>query len=337
VGIDYVSFTTQTKGIETVSNFALGWFPSLEEGGGLLGYKRTLRGEGITICYDGARDQGIHVQISGEGCQAIQSHARWEGWRAFLRACYGIGAIPKRADFAFDEKAGLLSIERMVAALEAEHFTSRYHDWSRRYGRNRKALRANVLYLGSITSPSCICIYDKQVEQIGKGQEDPGKWLRVEMRLKQEQAQAAWDWIEANETLEGAHALLSDAVQFRVPSDDTNKARWEVASWWASFLGDCSKSGLEVKRKVRTLVEGVRAFLKQHAATYRTLELAFDNFVGQGGFAAEVRNVGSVRTNKRHLDRLSQWLNGAGPGNAVIGREGLIEQCRAVSWGASPA
>jgi len=313
-GIDYLAFTILERGIETVRDFGSKWFGTLVEGGGLLGYKRTWRAEGLTICYDGAVGMGIHVQISGAGCQHLLEHDRWEGWRAFLHQLFALGAIPKRIDIAYDDTSGLLSIEKMVKALEEREYTSRFSEWGHRYGRNRKSLKANVLYIGSISSPSCVCVYDKRIEQIGKGEDDPGHWVRCELRLKQEQAAAGWKWLCENELLLGAGKLLADAIQFRTSTDDTNRARWEVAHWWSCFCADVSREGLRVVRAAKSLAKGVTSFLKQHAAQFLVLKVSFDFFAGEGGFLKQVLEVGHERLNDRHRDRIAEWLNDGPPG-----------------------
>lgn len=316
--VDYVAFTTKTAAVDDVAAFCSFWFGCLAEAGGLLGYAYTWRGEGVVLMHGGASGMGIHVQISGEGCSKLLEHDAWKGWDDFLTRCEKLGAEPRRVDLAFDDFNGLLSLDAMEDCLKSDLYTSRWSEFTRRYGRNRKQLKADILYIGQTSGNSCCCVYNKALQYPDRVPEGAKGWIRCEVRFKKLAAPGVWDWVKEHPDLAGAAGILAHCIKFRVDGPGAVKARKEVASWWSDFLQEAETVKIAVKRVVRTLEGAVQAFYRQHAATAHILAAALKSVDKRNDFWRMLRYHGMCQVTDRHLEKLARWVNGSSKPQQVL-------------------
>jgi len=157
-----------------------------------------------------------------------------------------------RFDAAFDDQGDVLDLDTIERALFAGEYTSRWKG-----GRVVKGFGGNLggrtFYLGSPKSDAMLLIYDKAEERAAKGEPfDGDHWVRVELRLRRGRADAAASLFKrardnASAVMSHLAGVLRGYIEFKVPNaTDTNKRRWEPASWWLRFLGFVEKARLPV-------------------------------------------------------------------------------------------
>jgi phage replication initiation protein len=129
------------------------------------------------VAYGGEQQRGIaYVSIQGVGCSRIR------GWRAVRETLEHLGARIKRADVAFDDEQGVMSVEAWADEYKAGGFNCGGRmpsndlkgDWLVHNGAGR------TLYVGKRENGKMIRCYEK-----GKQLGDPASpWVRVELELR---------------------------------------------------------------------------------------------------------------------------------------------------------
>jgi DNA relaxase NicK len=169
-----------------------------------------------------------------------------------------MGGVITRVDFALDDRAGRLSMDVIGEHIDQELLTSRW-----RKGRKILATLAGqgrTFEFGSRRSDSFLRIYDKQAEQLDKGKDDPGEWVRVELELKREKAdEAARRYVQEGEAF--VVGLLRGLIEFKERGEDQTKARWAACDWWVAFLEDAEKARLSLP-KVQPTIERNMAWME---------------------------------------------------------------------------
>jgi len=272
--LDYLAGVCQTRIIEEVMLYAQKLYPSWSHAAGGHGYRASWVAPGFRLYYDGGQGMGVYLQASGEGCSVISALPQFEGWAEFLRDFMEYGFRPSRLDLAFDDREGLLDMAEMGRKLVAEECTTRYRTVSPQSTFESGALVRDAIYLGTMASDSSVCIYDKRLETLARSEPDPGHWVRVEIRYKHKQAESVASWIIGNGGLVGADGLLGAGIEFREPSSEANKARWEISDFWQEFRRNSQRVCRNIQKEIRTIEQHANRFLKQHAPTLAMLVLA---------------------------------------------------------------
>ncbi len=246
VTLDWLAFTLPVEGgLETVADlFGLG----KERSRGIRGYSHaaTLPCGGVVGWHVTRPEQGVHVELTSENLtQAAALDGRLADVHGFLRYLLALGAKMSRLDLALDDRDGLLDyacIQRSVIELI---FTSRWRIVDER--RRLVGGRGRTLYFGDRESKSFLRIYDKQAQQIDLGKADPGHWMRVELELKDEKAQAvATQYAQTGKPF--VAGLLRGLLDFKEATENENKSRWPTASWWAELLQRAEKVRLSMPK-----------------------------------------------------------------------------------------
>lgn len=279
--VDYLSGVCQTKIIEEVLLYAQTLSPAWANASGAHGYKASWVAPGFRLYYDGGPGMGCYLQASGEGCAIIAALPDFDGWATFMRDFMEYGFRPSRVDLAFDDREGCLDMAEMGRKLVASECTTRYRTVSPQTTYESGEIIRDAIYLGTMASDSSVCIYDKRLERIAAGDSDPGHWVRVEIRYKGKQAESVASWIIGNGGLVGADGLLGAGIEFREPSSEANKARWEISSFWQEFRRNSERVCRNVQKEVRTIDQHVQRFIRQHAPTLAMLVMAMCG----GGFS----------------------------------------------------
>ncbi len=235
--IDWVTFTTKIWSLADIRTF-LGLdgqtWDLLDHG--FHGYKRAEVFNGITIMYegrpneDGSDDMGICVEISGQGCRAMESFARvdWFVFFSFLMDLQNEFHVT-RLDLAYDDHIGVLDKLRLKLDTDMHFYRSKTRTWEIRYGSNGFSI-----YHGSKKSLVMIRIYDKAAE---RGILDGTHWIRVEIQLRDSNASGAIQAYLAQRSIGGVYGgLLATYLVYCEECDDTNVSRWPVAEYWAQLL-----------------------------------------------------------------------------------------------------
>lgn len=184
----------------------------------------------------------------------------------------GLGGRVTRFDVAFDDFEGALQLDTIEAALYAGHYTSRWKSGRvvRGFGRNQGG---RTFYVGSPRSNAMLLVYDKAAERAAKGVAFEGEhWVRVELRLRRERANAAASLFkgireDAGRVFRHLAGVLRGYIEFKQPNGgDSNKRRWRPAAWWLQFVGHVEKARLAVRERELRTVEDVKGWFSLQVA-----------------------------------------------------------------------
>jgi phage replication initiation protein len=242
---------------------------------GGMGYRQGVARGHIRLLHDGGENMGPHVSMTGQGCRQFEAEQGFQGeadWRAWVGKALEAGASFTRLDFALDDRSGLLTMDRVRAAIDDGLVVSRFKfaDPSGRRSLSDSVQLGDVVHFGSIMSEVSVCMYDKALERLLPASE---KWVRCELRAKKKRAQELGR-LFFQQGVAAVVRVLYGYLDFKVKGTDSNRSRWATAAWWSAFLSVAEKLRLAVAGVVRTL-DRVRAWVvKQVAPSLAALLLA---------------------------------------------------------------
>lgn len=226
---------------------------------GWLGYSHCLCVDGLPGARIGFGGQRGTVYVSLSSGALGWYVARGLDWRGWLKYLHDLGVKFTRCDFAFDDHAGLVTLERVRECLDrggdvrvsrmtravGGAFIGRGDDWT--------------VYLGGRSSQRLVRIYNKAAEQ-GL----PVSWVRVEIEVKGDAAAACMGaWILADFSVRFLLGYLRSTVDFRDPgSGGVNSSRWPMCDWWRQFVQACGIVRVVVAKMVHT-VATIRAWYER--------------------------------------------------------------------------
>jgi len=297
---DYVAFSVKEVHHEQVVGWLSSIFPSFAISTGHHGYRSSLVGTGVRVYYDGASDGGVFVQISGDGCRMVEEAPSFSSWSDFLCRFRDRGAKYTRFDLAFDDRSGILDLEVIEAKVKNREYTSRFSRESFAMDSASGVADKQIVRLGHKQGTSQLVFYNKRLERISRGYEDPGVWNRAELRYYHKQAEEVVTWAIANETLEGAEGFLTNAIQFRELSDRPQKTRWDISSFWTEFVGSCGRLTVRVPPSKKTVLQITDRFVRQYAPLLAMLTLIHCDGVLHGRWLTDMLGAGWARLKPAH-------------------------------------
>lgn len=211
-----------------------------EEGKGAHGYKKRLYWNCISIFYDGSSiSMGVWLEMSGQGCRAFETFGH--GYYNFL-----FDEVKKypdlmhitRLDIAFDDHTGILDMNVLVFDTVSGRYVAKAKSWE-----CIQSDKGQTVVIGSKSSPVLIRIYDKARERNCT----PGThWIRIELQLRDDRCK---QFIHLNLSPgEAFSGILLNYLRYVLPdSDDSNKSRWPMTSYWSELVGECEKISLYTK------------------------------------------------------------------------------------------
>lgn len=229
---------------------------------------------------------------------------------AYARTLSQFGTKYKRVDLAVDDTSGLLDIETICHAVEARHFVSIAKKGPK--GMIDYDAVGRTFYFGRGQSQTVIRIYDKAAEQRAKGKLYVGPWVRVEMQLRSERADAAVKYIleHPDDWRTAACGWLLAALDFKIPGEGSNKSYWATAEWWLTFLDHASKQHIFISRRVPTLDDVIEWLKHQVAPSLLVVQTA----IGKDALS-DIANSAAPRLKEKHLRLIEQACNYDDNGN----------------------
>lgn len=167
------------------------------------------------------------------------------------------GGTFARLDIAMDDRAGLLDVGRFYAAEMAGLSVTHYKQVEERKPWNRHAcsLAGHSVVYGSRSSARYLRIYDKRLEQINTGKEDPGQWVRVELQANKTAAFSVASEL-TDKGMASIPGIIAGAVDFRQTDlTEKNSSRCARLDWWAAFLGSCKPIKTGIKKAIKTVAK----------------------------------------------------------------------------------
>ena len=211
----------------------------------------------ITVMFSEDEQMGTLLELHGKGCRQFETYleAQNRSWYDFFAMARGYKGIMKRIDIAIDDCAGWLDVPELARKCAREEMISRFRSW-RTYQsgamihtrEEESELMGCTLYLGTMKSEICFCIYEKDYEQHvknGTPLEDAKVKNRFEIRLRNDRAEHMLDDLLAHEA-EGigytAFAIINHYVCFLNADAAKAKSKWELDATWKGFTGACLRS-----------------------------------------------------------------------------------------------
>lgn len=229
---DWLTFSAKNKSVDDMK-YMLGMAGvDWEECSGKNFYRSGITFHGVSIWYDGIRDNmGVCVNMSGQGCRAFETFGSGD-WGTLI---WFIVNDPftfnvSRIDAAYDDHTGILDIEQLRSDVDSGYYVCRSKQWEVQYGSE-----GTTLYFGSEKSDIMLRIYDKAAERGLDGQH----WIRVELQLRRKRAEhfALHVFKSDYDTGKVFSGVLVGYLAFKEPDGDSNKSRWPVAKYWIELLG----------------------------------------------------------------------------------------------------
>lgn len=248
--IDYLTFTTKAWSVDAIKSEVLGLddqdWDIMDHG--FHGYKFAQVFNGVTIMYegrlnaDGEDDMGVCVEISGQGCRALETYAgvSWLALFHILREeCNEFNIT--RLDIAFDDHTGILDKLRLKIDTDDHTYRSKMRTWEIQYGS-----KGFTIYHGSKKSQVLVRIYDKAAE---RGLLDGTHWIRVELQLRDGNAAGAIRAYLEHQDLGKVYGgiLATYLVYLEDPGTDSNVSRWPVADYWSELIQDAERIHIAAK------------------------------------------------------------------------------------------
>lgn len=207
-----------------------------QENGSRLRYGHRISFDGISVHYTDDHDlkhnQGICLEMSGQGCRDFETFGKKDWWLLFEFIRLTKGKVT-RLDIAYDDFHGLIPIDIMAAMARRYQYTAR----SQKMRIIEESEDADTNHLGisichgSKSSNIYIRCYDKRVE---RHRWDIPHWVRLEVQLRNDDCLG---FIAAPGDLgDKLRGVLANYLQYRCPGRDKIKARWPVAPWWSKLL-----------------------------------------------------------------------------------------------------
>lgn len=261
--------------------YSLTSFTKMPKGG--MGYKSMLKLDGypVTVLYDGGKDMGVHVSVSGSAIgDVVRAYKETlavdtpfgKGYEGIceasalillLRRIDDVGQF-SRVDLAVDDiGSNYYTVDDVVSVLQDGHCVSKFRRWrnlSESYIDGCKV--GHTVYLGSRRSDIMLRVYDKGLE---RGITKP--WVRWELELKDSRACTAVRCLLNTGNI-GTVCVGILSNYFRViVLDDCNKSRCSTDAVWSAFVGGIARLQLYVPSIPKTLDDKKAWFKRQVAPT----------------------------------------------------------------------
>ena len=229
ITIDYVTFVWDTKTVSEAIH-ALGLSASTwTTKAGHYPYAHIQRAGNISIAYDNYNERGVFVTLTSQGCREFETFSSI-GWADLFGIIRGGEGHTTRLDIAFDDRTGVLNMQRMKHDRDVANYRSLL-SYTAEHRSHKENIMGMSLYFGAKGSNTNIRIYDKDAEQGGLGTH----WIRVELQLRDAYADTV---VKSGLSIPCIFSsVLKKYLVFLQPNPtDNNKCRWPVAPYWNTLL-----------------------------------------------------------------------------------------------------
>ena len=235
-----------------------------ELGHGRNGYRKGLYFGSISILYDGNPGMGSCLDMSGQGCRSFEEYGTGDFDGLFQLFQHGEGYHVSRLDVAFDDHSGILDIQQLFRDSDnqdgEQQFVSKFR--KSKIEKEFKDGRPGItVYHGSKKSAVLIRIYDKAAE---RGLPEEQHWVRVELQLRDERAEAFCFAKEPFGVL--FRGVLVNYVRYvDDPGTDSNRWRWPMKDYWENLIKQVGRIRLYVKPGIEYNIRQLDTFVFEQA------------------------------------------------------------------------
>ena len=97
---------------------------------GAHGYRDRLYWNCISIHFNGSPDQGVWLEMSGQGCRAFETFGHGDYEFLFdLILSHGSDINVTRLDVAFDDHTGILDLKTLIADTTENNYVAKANSW----------------------------------------------------------------------------------------------------------------------------------------------------------------------------------------------------------------
>lgn len=210
---------------------------------GAHGYKDRLYWNCISIHFNGSPDQGVWLEMSGQGCRAFETVGHGD-YEHLFRIVLDSGDQMKitRLDVAFDDHTGILDLDVITRDTLSGNYVAKAKSWE-----CIQSSKGTSVVIGSRQSSVLIRIYDKAAE---RNIDDGSHWVRCELQLRDERCLEFVDQpYQIGETFAG---VVLNYLRYVDPDPtDSNKWRWPMTDYWLDLIQDAVAIQIAEKPGVR--------------------------------------------------------------------------------------
>lgn len=216
---------------------------------GFQGYKQRFYFEGISIHYGHAKNAGVWVEMSGQGCRTFETYSKISFVELFKVIIYNQENEDyhvTRLDVAFDDFHKVIPLKKLSNQILDEHFVTKFEPKSitAQIHPGRKGITCDI---GSDSSNLKFRVYDKAYERgyFEEIEKNGFSWTRWEMQLRDERA---YNFMKLSLDSDVGQIFRGVLLKYfrvvDVNKSDSNKRRWNTSKWYLKFIGDVENISL---------------------------------------------------------------------------------------------
>ncbi len=260
--VDWFSCTFKNvkKWKEVCGVFCLDPSLFIEQDKGRNGYKKSAVWRSIIICYDGAENMGVFIDMSGQACREYEQTFEKTGfsWQTFFDYLLSYEVNVTRLDLAIDDTFGYFTLKQIENKIKTGCVVSKF-----RTSRNFEEFLletgetlGQTIYFGK--SDVIIRFYDKLEEREAKNfalHESIEFWQRTELQIRKERAMEACRSISKGGDL-GYYicGILRNYLSFKIAGSQQQRYKWKNCPWWDKFLGSAERIKLTAIHPFPTII-----------------------------------------------------------------------------------
>ncbi len=247
--IDWLSFTSKIHSPQSIIELLGLTGLRFTETYGMQGYQDRLIFEGISIHYNSHRNEGVWVEMSGQGCRAFETYCKYGD--GFLYLFEYFKEFPEdyhitRLDVAYDDFEQKIPIKSFARDVLNKNYVSRFKDDSMTVTCSAGRV-GYTIDCGSRKSDIKFRIYDKAYERGYRGEEH-FDWNRFEIQLRNDRALNFIRLLYSENLGKIFTGVILNYLRILKPNkNDSNKRRWLMKKWFKDFLGDAERISLFTK------------------------------------------------------------------------------------------
>lgn len=298
--IDWLSFTSKIHSPQSVIHLLGLTGCKFTETYGMQGYQDRLIFDGISIHYNSHRNEGVWVEMSGQGCRAFETYCNYNDGFLYLFEYfkeYSDEYHITRLDVAYDDFQGIIPIKSFSRDILNKNYVSRFRDDSMTVTCSSGRV-GYTIDCGSRKSEIKFRIYDKSYER-GYRDEDHFTWNRFEIQMRNDRALNFIKLLDSENLGEIFCGVIINYLRIVKPDkNDSNKRRWNMKKWFNDFIGYAERISLFTKCDEEYNLAKCEDFVYGHCGN------ALDTLITIKGIDKVVEELG-----QRKPERSQKYIN----------------------------
>lgn len=265
--IDWLSFTSKIHSPESVIELLGLTGCKFTETYGMQGYQDRLIFDGISIHYNSHRNEGVWVEMSGQGCRSFETYCNYDDGFLYLFEYfkeYSDEYHLTRLDVAYDDFKGIIPLKSFARDILNKNYVSRFKDDSMVVTCSAGRV-GYTIDCGSRKSDIKFRVYDKSYERGYRG-EDYFTWNRFEIQMRNDRALNFIKLLDSENLGQIFCGVIINYLRIVKPDkNDSNKRRWNIKKWFKDFIGDAERISLFTKCETDYNLAKCEDFVYGHA------------------------------------------------------------------------